>query len=83
MLEVLQGSKLLRTSAVALKTHRQDEVFNQAVALLNMLLTEYQGSSCFDALVNEILDSTLALEIEIVARQTQVSNRMTNFGQQN
>ena len=74
-LEVLKGSKLLRTSARAVKSHREvADVFQNAVALLNMLLTEYKLSSCFDALVEEVLDSNLALEVEISARdQLQVS----------
>ncbi|KAL0048714.1 hypothetical protein WJX82_009456 [Trebouxia sp. C0006] len=68
-LEVLKGSKLLRTSARAVKNHSQNaDVFQHAVALLNMLLTDYQSSSCFDALVEEVLDSNLALEVEIAVR---------------
>jgi len=68
-LEVLKGSKLLRTSARAVKNHSQNaDVFQHAVALLNMLLTDYQSSSCFDALVEEVLDSNLALEMEIAVR---------------
>lgn len=74
-LEVLKGSKLLRTSARAVKNHSQNaDVFQHAVALLNMLLTDYQSSSCFDALVEEVLDSNLALEVEIAVRdRTQVT----------
>lgn len=72
-LEVLKGSKLLRTSARAVKTHSKvADVFQNAVALLNMLLTEYRGSTCFDALVEEVLDSNLALEVEIAVRDMQV-----------
>ncbi|KAA6427213.1 MAG: hypothetical protein FRX49_02970 [Trebouxia sp. A1-2] len=68
-LEVLKGSKLLRTSARAVKNHSQNaDVFQHAVALLNMLLTDYQSSSCFDALVEEVLDSNFALEVEIAVR---------------
>ena len=76
-LEVLKGSRLLRTSARAVKTHSQSaDVFQSAVALLNMLLTEYKSSSCFDVLVEELLDSNFALEVEIAARERlQVSTR--------
>ncbi|DBA76216.1 hypothetical protein WJX77_004549 [Trebouxia sp. C0004] len=71
-LEVLKGSKLLRTSARAVKNHSQDaDVFQHAVALLNMLLTDYRSSSCFDALVEEVLDSNFALEVEIAVRDAQ------------
>ena len=74
-LEVLKGSKLLRTSARAVKNHsRNADVSQHAVALLNMLLTDYQSSSCFDALVEEVLDSNLAIEVEIAVRdRTQVT----------
>jgi len=74
-LEVLKGSKLLRTSARAVKNHSQNaDVFQHAVALLNMLLTDYQSSSCFDALVEEVLDSNFTLEMEIAVRdQAQVT----------
>ena len=72
-LEILKGSRLLRASAKAIKSHSQDaNVFQSAVQLLNMLLTVYSHSSCFDALVEEILDSNLALEIEIAMKQQQV-----------
>lgn len=71
--EVLTGSKLLRVSAHAVKTHGQvAEVFDGAVVLLNMLLTVYKSSSCFDALVEEVLDSNLALEVEIAIKALQV-----------
>ena len=72
-LEILTGSKLLRVSARAVKTHSQvAEVFDSAVALLNMLLNVYKSSSCFDALVEEILDSNFALEVEIAIKTLQV-----------
>ena len=72
-LEILQGSKLLRMCAHATRTHSQvAEVFDSAAMLLNMLLTHYKSSSCFDALVEEVLDSNLALEVEIAVRALQV-----------
>ena len=72
-LEILTGSKLLRVSARAVKAHSQvAEVFDSAVVLLNMLLTVYKSSSCFDALVEEVLDSNLALEVEIAIKALQV-----------
>lgn len=71
--EIVQGSKLLRVGAHALKTHSQvAEVFDSAVMLLDMLLTHYESSSCFDALVEEVLDSNLALEVEIAVKALQV-----------
>lgn len=71
-LEILTGSKLLRVGARAVKAHSQAEVFDSAVVLLNMLLTVYKSSSCFDALVEEVLDSNLALEVEIAVKTLQV-----------
>ena len=72
-LEILTGSKLLRVSARAVKAHSQvAEVFDSAVVLLNMLLTVYKSSICFDALVEEVLDSNLALEVEIAIKALQV-----------
>lgn len=72
-MEILQGSKLLRVSAHAVKHHSQiAEVFDSAAMLLNMLLTRYKSSSCFDTLVEEVLDSNLALEVEIAVKALQV-----------
>ena len=73
-LDILTGSKLLRAPARAVKTHTQNpEVFDSAVLLLRMLLTDFRSSNCFDALVEEVLDSNLALEVEIAAKAWQVS----------
>ena len=78
-LEIVTGSKLLRMSARAVKTHSQvAEVFESAVVLLNMLLTDYKSSACFDALVEEVLDSNLALEVEIAVKTLQVSGSLLN-----
>ena len=72
-LEILTGSKLLRVSARAVKAHSQvAEIFDSAVMLLKTLLTVYKNSSCFDALVEEVLDSNLALEVEIAVKALQV-----------
>ncbi|KAL3153260.1 hypothetical protein ABBQ38_011608 [Trebouxia sp. C0009 RCD-2024] len=76
--EIVQGSKLLRVGAHALKTHSQvAEVFDSAVMLLDMLLTHYESSSCFDALVEEVLDSNLALEVEIAVKALQAQPEST------
>ena len=70
--EVLKGSKLLRTCARAAKVHNCNAaVFNSAVQLLSMLLHEYKNSSCFDVLAEELVDSGLPLEIEIVVKTAQ------------
>lgn len=72
-LEVLKGSKILRTNARAVKVHNSSAtVFNEAVQLLSMLLSTYRHSSCFDALAEEIIDSGLPLEIEIALKSFQV-----------
>lgn len=72
-LEVLKGSKLLRTSARAVKVHGCNAaVFHSAVQLLTMLLTTYRDSSCYDALIEEIVDSGLPLEAEIAVQGFQV-----------
>lgn len=72
-LEILTGSKLLRASARAVKVHSQvPGVFDSAVILLNLLWKEYSSSNCFDALVQEVLDSNLALEVEIAVKALQV-----------
>ncbi|KAL3141746.1 hypothetical protein ABBQ32_004427 [Trebouxia sp. C0010 RCD-2024] len=76
--EIVQGSKLLRVCAHALKTHSQvAEVFDSAVMLLNMLLTHYKSNSCFDALLEEVLDSNLALEVEIAVKALQAQPEST------
>lgn len=73
-LEILKGSKLLRSSARALKVHSCcAAVVNDAIQLLSMLLGKYRNSSCFDALAEEIVDSGLPLEIEIAVRSFLVS----------
>lgn len=71
-LEILTGSKLLRASARAVKVHSQvPGVFDSAVILLNLLWKEYSSINCFDALVQEVLDSNLALEVEIAVKALQ------------
>ena len=71
--DILHGSKLLRTSAKAVKTHSQDAaVIQGAVSLLDSLLTGYRRCSCYDALIEEILDSNLPLELEMAVKGLQV-----------
>lgn len=72
-LEVLKCSKILRSSARAVKVYGSlPPVINSAVRLLTTLLNEYKMSTCFDALAEEIIDSGLPLEIEIAIKNSQV-----------